>query len=216
MARVEQLFPINIFMDMCNLDIEGDIAFLEKMPLADSPVLKSGQSNDEAINNYGYRSQSFYVLNNPEVATLRNWIVDCLDEYAIKVLGYDISGMGITQSWVSIKDTAQRHLAHTHPNSLISGVFYFDDSETPITFTEEDKDFLMVKRNPEIAPYNQYHVHPMKYGVILFPSWLEHEVTVNNDVKRSSLSFNSVPLEGFGSAGDLTEIRYDMIQGRMQ
>lgn len=208
MGRVEQLFPTHIFMDICNLDIESDVTFLQKLPLA--------KTTDEVTDNYGFRSASSYVLNNPEVSTLRNWIIDCLDEYAIRVLGYDIAGMALTQSWVSIKDNSQKHIAHKHPNSLISGVFYFDDHDTAITFTKEDDDFLMVKRNVEIAPYNQYHVQPMKYGLILFPSWLEHEVTVNTDVKRYSMSLNSVPIEGFGSAGDLTELKYDMIQGRMQ
>ena len=208
MSRIEQLFPINIYMNICDSDIEKDVAFLKGLPLADT--------TDEVTDNYGFRSSSSYVLNNNEVSTLRNWIIDCLDEYAINVLGYDIAGMAITQSSVSIKDNSQKHIAHKHPNSLISGVFYFDDNDTAITFTKEDNDFLMVKRNTEIAPYNQYHITPMKYGLILFPSWLEHEVSVNTDAKRYSMSLNSVPLGGFGSAGDLTEFKYDMIQGRMQ
>ena len=136
MGRVEQLFPTHIFMDICNLDIEGDVTFLQKLPLA--------KTTDEVTDNYGFRSASSYVLNNPEVSTLRNWIIDCLDEYAIRVLGYDIAGMALTQSWVSIKDNSQKHIAHKHPNSLISGVFYFDDHDTAITFTKEDDDFLMV------------------------------------------------------------------------
>ena len=208
MAQIQQLFPINIYMDVCTLDITQDVEHLLDLPLA--------KTSDDVIENYGYRSSSSYVLNDPKVSTLRNWIVDCLDEYAIQVLGYDIAGMGITQSWLSIKDNQQRHIAHKHPNSLISGVFYFDDHDTAITFTNQDNDFLMVKRNPEIAPYNQYHIQPTKYGLILFPSYMEHEVTVNDEQKRYSMSLNSIPLGGFGSMGDLTELKYNMVQGRMQ
>ncbi len=117
-------------MNICDSDIEKDVAFLKGLPLADT--------TDEVTDNYGFRSSSSYVLNNNEVSTLRNWIIDCLDEYAINVLGYDIAGMAITQSSVSIKDNSQKHIAHKHPNSLISGVFYFDDNDTAITFTKEN------------------------------------------------------------------------------
>jgi hypothetical protein len=44
--------------------------------------------------------------------------------------------------------------------------------------------------------------------LILFPSWLEHEVPLNQTQEvRKSLAFNCIPSIGFGEEGDLTELK---------
>lgn len=206
MAHIENIFPIPIYMNVCPVDITACVDFLNQVELA--------ETSDEVIANYGYRSKDSYVLNNEECTPLRNWLVDCVDEYAKNVLGLEVEGMGITQSWLSIKRTGQKHTAHAHPNSVISGVFYFQDGDTPIMFTNHDHDFFKITRNPEIAPWNNYTIYPKGMGVILFPSHLEHEVIVNENEDRYSLSFNTLPLGSFGSEGDLTHIDYSRIIGR--
>jgi len=207
MAHIQELFPTLIYMDLCDQDISSDVEYILNSEIADV----SQQTKD----NYGHRSKSAYVLNDNRALTLRNWIVDKLDDYAKNVLGYDIDGMGITQSWLSIKDTGHKHIAHKHPNSLISGVFYFEDSNTPILFTDDYKEYFKVNRNPEKAPHNIYNVMPKKYGLILFPSHLEHEVVTNDNENRYSMSINSLPLSKMGSDGDLTEIDYSKIMGKV-
>lgn len=207
MAHVQELFPTLIYMDICNLDIESDVEYIVNSEIA--------QVSDDVKDNYGHRSKSAYILNDNRALTLRNWIVEKLDDYALNVLGYKISGMGITQSWLSIKDTGHKHIAHKHPNSLISGVFYFEDSSTPILFTDDYKEYFKVNRDPQKAPHNIYNVMPRKYGLILFPSHLEHEVIVNEDSNRYSMSLNSLPLGKMGSDPDLTEIDYSKIMGKV-
>lgn len=207
MAHVEQLFPTLIYMDICNIDITKDVEYILSSEIANV--------SDDVKENYGHRSKSAYVLNNNNALTLRNWIVDRLDDYAKNVLGYDIDGMGITQSWLSIKDTGHKHIAHKHPNSLVSGVFYFEDSNTPILFTDDYKEYFKVTRHPQRAPHNVYNVMPKKYGLILFPSHLEHEVVVNENENRYSMSLNSLPLTKLGSDPDLTEIDYSKILGKV-
>lgn len=206
MAHVENIFPIPIYMNICPVDITSCIDYLNTAELA--------ETSDEVISNYGYRSKDSYVLNNDECTPLRNWLVDCVDEYAKSILGLEVEGMGITQSWLSIKRTGQKHTAHAHPNSVISGVFYFKDGDTPIMFSNHDHDFFKITRNPDIAPWNNYTIYPKGMGVVLFPSHLEHEVIVNENEDRYSLSFNTMPLGPFGSEGDLTHVDYSRIIGR--
>lgn len=207
MAYVQEIFPTRIYMNVCDRDIAQAIEFLRSVERA--------KTSDDVLGNYGYRSRDAYILNNPECAELRDWLEDCVNEYALEVAGYDVQGMGITQSWVSIKQPGQKHVAHAHPNSLISGAFYFDDGGESIIFTGHEHDFFKVKRNPEKAPWNTYALQPKQYGVVLFPSHLEHEVNTNNDTaERYSLSFNSLPLDSFGSDGDLTHIDYSCIIGK--
>jgi uncharacterized protein (TIGR02466 family) len=207
MAYVQEIFPTRIYMNICDRDIEDAVEFLRTVDIADT--------EEEVIANYGYRSRDAYILNRPECASLRDWLEDCLNEYATEVVGLEVEGMGITQSWVTIKHPGQKHIAHKHPNSVISAAFYFDEGGEPITFYETNNDYFKVKRNPEKAPFNTYTLLPKKYGVVLFPSHLEHEVSINTSKEpRYSLSFNSLPLGSFGSDGDLTHIDYSRIIGK--
>ena len=207
MAFVQEIFPTRIYMNVCDRDISQAIEYLMNVERA--------KTSKDILGNYGYRSRDAYILNNPECAELRDWLEDCLNEYATEVIGLDVEGMGITQSWVSIKQPGQKHVAHAHPNSVISGAFYFDEGGEPIIFTGHEHDFFKVRRNPEKAPWNTYSLQPKQYGVVMFPSHLEHEVGTNtSDTERYSLSFNSLPLGTFGSDGDLTHIDYSRIIGK--
>jgi uncharacterized protein (TIGR02466 family) len=207
MAFIQEIFPTQIYMNVCDRDVDASVEFLRKVDIADT--------DDEVIANYGFRSKDAYILNRPECEPLRDWMEDCLNEYAIEVIGLDVEGMGITQSWVTIKQPGQKHIAHQHPNSVISGAFYFDEGGEPITFYDHNNDYFKVKRNLEKAPFNTYQLPPKRYGLVLFPSHLEHQVGVNtSDTDRYSLSFNSLPLGSFGSDGDLTHVDYSRIIGK--
>ena len=100
----------------------------------------------------------------------------------------------ITESWINYTSPGEFHHLHYHPNSFISGVFYFktipDDS---IVFVKTVKGMF------EIEPNNYNYLNsdswalPVKTGdLLLFPSTLQHQVDKNksNDV-RISLSFNT-------------------------
>ena len=126
---------------------------------------------------------------------------------------YDIEKIMFTQSWISHKLPGQIHKDHSHSNSIISGVYYFDNNSTtePITFYRSTGvngiNSLQVAVNESIArPMFECEIQPQFGDIILFPSYLFHSVKINTSGKvRKSLAFNCVP-PIFGKKEDLTEL----------
>lgn len=114
-------------------------------------------------------------------------------------LDLDIGGREIflTDCWVNIMPEHAAHGLHLHPLSFISGTYYV---RTPrgcpgLRFEDPRLDRFMAAppRRPSARPANRPHVtYPAKAGnVILFESWLRHEVAANaTPGERISISFN--------------------------
>jgi uncharacterized protein (TIGR02466 family) len=203
MANVIGLFAVPVYTNIYEGNLEQEIEYLESLEYADS--------NDWTRSNYGELSKDTYVLNNPEVKTLRNWIVDCVNEYAIEVCKYHITEMGLTQSWVSAKSMDQMHQRHDHANSLVSGVFYWQDNCSPLVLSQDSRDLIRVNKD-----FDAVAVPPSKQGLILFPSYMQHHVDpIDSDNVRYSLAFNSVPLNSIGSKEELNEIDYNKVYGKL-
>ncbi len=114
-------------------------------------------------------------------------------------LDLDLRGRRIfmTDCWVNLMPRHAAHGLHLHPLSLISGTYYV---RTPrgcpgLKFEDPRLDRFMAAppRRPDARPENQLHVtYPATAGcVILFESWLRHEVAANPVAgERISVSFN--------------------------
>lgn len=169
--------------------------------------------------NYGERSKNSYILNEPECEELSRSILKIVDKFG-ETLGYNYDSYKFTQSWLSYKHPGQHHTLHSHPNSLISGVFYFGEyvEDTPaIKF----HDNMFGVNASYISPSKVYDTREIKYAwsqfsinfepglLILFPSYLHHSVPINKtDKVRCSLAFNVVPTQGFGDEKMLTELKF--------
>ncbi|MGA3007017.1 MAG: TIGR02466 family protein [Opitutaceae bacterium] len=116
-----------------------------------------------------------------------------------RALEFDLRGREIrlTDCWANIMPPAAAHSLHLHPLAFISGTFY---AATPagspgLKFEDPRLDRFMAAppRRPEARAENKTHVtYPAEAGqVILFESWLRHEVPPNPvDAERISISFN--------------------------
>ena len=119
----------------------------------------------------------------------------------------------ITQSWLNVTKPGEYHHNHSHSNSLISGVFYISTEEDDrLTFTDPN---VKVKEliKFELKEYNiwnsvNWFFPSMTNELMLFPSWLEHQVEVNEKATtdRISLSFNTFVRGTCGKRKDLTEL----------
>ncbi len=116
-----------------------------------------------------------------------------------KALDLDLRGRTVrmTDCWVNIMPPTAAHSLHLHPLSFISGTYYV---KTPrgcpgLKFEDPRLDRFMAAP-PKLAqarPSNRTHVtYPAEAGnVILFESWLRHEVASNRvEDERISISFN--------------------------
>ena len=168
--------------------------------------------------NYGERSKNSYILDEPEYISLKNYILSLINEYSYEVLGYNYKEYKFGQSWISYKHPGQQHTMHSHPNSLISGVFYFGEvaEDTPsIKFHPAASGVNSPTIRPSMKPGPRKYTHehftitPTPGLLLLFPSYLHHSVPLNkSNITRCSLSFNSIPTIGFGGEMELTELKF--------
>ena len=105
----------------------------------------------------------------------------------------------LSNLWININGYKDFNLRHTHPNCLISGVFYVKvpDESSRITFFHPSF-HLMMREWRKTLKFNNYtssiwDINPQKGRLLLFPSWLEHEVSANlSQENRISISFNII------------------------
>lgn len=118
----------------------------------------------------------------------------------------------ITISWLNMHEHKQSHGFHRHTNSILSGVFYFDDS-TPITFLDQDNNFIANKSYSFNVSENNhmnsqaFDMNTRKNTAVVFPSTLVHGVPPNNTNKtRISLAFNTYIRGTIGNKYNSTEL----------
>lgn len=130
--------------------------------------------------------------------SLRKRINAHVAKYA-KKLDYDLSGrkLEMTDCWINIMPTHVVHTGHIHPLSTISGTYYVSTPKNCSTIRFEDpRSGLFMAQPPRVTncqPANQAFVNykPKEGAVILFESWLRHEVEANQSKQdRVSISFN--------------------------
>lgn len=213
--HIEYLFPTPIGIIEVPNTFFKVTKYLEEFPHKD----EEGENSNVLI--YGSRSKNSYILNSPQFENFKNFIISNINYFGQNILNIVYPQYSITQSWVSYKHPNEKHIEHTHPNSLISGVFYWelkDDSLPKINFhkSEISNTFSLVPKrvngelpNPILGDTITY---PIKPGMIfLFPSYLAHSVSINKTNQiRKSLAFNSVPKNGIGDESSLTEFKYNI------
>ena len=159
--------------------------------------------------NGNFKSKDSYILKNEQLKDIKNFIVETVDKYCEKILNTK-QRLVITQSWFNKNPTGSKHHEHVHPNSIISGVMYFQIDQTlpPIQFSKSNQDG--VKLDP--IKYNVLNsdtfLLPCKPGeLLLFPSNLRHSVPINTGMPdRISLSFNTFCIDALGSEDSLTHL----------
>lgn len=208
--EILELFPTPVFTTMLPNRLAGVIPWFYKQEMLNEEV-------DSA--NYGERSKNSYILDEPQCIDLKNLILNHAKTFG-DALGYDYKYYRFGQSWLSFKHPGQHHTMHTHPNGLISGVFYFGEpveKASAIKFHKMTGGFnvshimpktVVDKRNLKYAQ-SEFSIEFTPGLLLLFPSFLHHSVPLNKtQLTRCSLAFNIVPVEGFGDERNLTELKF--------
>jgi uncharacterized protein (TIGR02466 family) len=105
----------------------------------------------------------------------------------------------LSNLWININGYKDFNRRHTHQSSILSGVFYVKvpDKFSKLRFYHPAFHLMMRDWDVDIK-YNEYtsdiwNIIPEEGKLVLFPSWLEHEVDQNlSQEKRISISFNLV------------------------
>lgn len=118
-----------------------------------------------------------------------------------KSLQWDLrGGKPICDSlWVNILPEGGSHTSHLHTNSVISGTYYVAVPEGSGALVFEDPRHAMLmaapprKRTAPRAMQTYVSVEPEAGTLLLWESWLRHEVALNRaNAARISVSFNMV------------------------
>ena len=104
----------------------------------------------------------------------------------------------LSRMWANVMPEGTIHTGHIHPMSVISGTFYVSLPKKDIPSLKfEDPRFTQMmnaplkQKNPRQKNLNFFNYNPKIGEVILFESWLRHEVTQNRTKElRVSVSFN--------------------------
>jgi uncharacterized protein (TIGR02466 family) len=172
---------------------------------------------NEPQGGYGIISQDSYIIDNPACKELSDFIMEHMRAFATNVMRYDYEELQFAQSWLTYKKPGQFHKAHTHPNTLIASVFYYDheDGDASICFSQEAKAYNRSYLEPSLLPdYQQYsfsqeeiYFQPKKNNLIIFPSYVTHGVPPNETNKvRKALGVNALTKGKLGDKETISEI----------
>lgn len=114
-------------------------------------------------------------------------------------LAYDLGAgrLRLDSLWVNILKPGAGHTGHIHPHSVISGTIYvtIPPGASALKFEDPRLPMMMAAPNrladaPEaLQPF--VYVQPASGTILMWESWLRHEVTPNQaDEQRISVSFN--------------------------
>ena len=200
---IQNLFPTPIYMT--NMDrpfTKQELKFVED------------QKNHCNKNTGNINTKDTYILNKKQFKNIKKFLNQCCKDYLKRVIcPKNNIELYITQSWLNYTEENQFHHKHEHPNSVVSGVLYFD--------SDKDKDMIKFFDNtkykqisPEIddKEYNIWNSSswwfPVETGqLVMFPSSTTHQVDVKKgNNTRISLAFNTFYKGAIGSNNNLTEL----------
>jgi len=173
------------------------------------------QQKKHCTNNQGnINTKDNYILNRKEFKNIKKFLdKHCKDYLDTIICPKNNIELYITQSWLNYTEANQYHHRHEHPNSVISGVLYFDSDikKDKILFTTS-KGYQQIKPETDDAKWNVWNsstwFFPVETGnLFMFPSSTTHQVeTKQGNNTRISLAFNTFYKGTVGSNSDLTEL----------
>jgi len=178
------------FTPIFTINIESNLA--DKVEDIITPKLDQLEYNDHENN-----SSDFYkknkILNENEVPYLFDFINTNARLYAENT---NMNASHMCNYWVQNYDTNQTHHQHTHPHCSISGVYFIRSNENAGNLRFENPNpYVKIVLWENVKKWNgisHYDITPKKGMLVLFPSYMTHQVLPSNssDVIRTSLAFN--------------------------
>lgn len=133
-----------------------------------------------------------------------------LVEFGVLLFGDRLSWT-IKEMWTNVLDTGGSQSMHSHANSFVSGVVYLSASHPSANTVfvrnpgASEFTFRHNSRTTQVGPFNagKWATPEIEPGdMVLFPSYLLHEVPRNQGGQRVTLAFNAIPdrLDSWGYA----------------
>ena len=204
MTRIEQVFATSIYS--AKLGGARPKAFLDELRIACLAIAQEDGAGQRWSEEAGYKGYTSYAslddlpVRNPTFADLCERLRPHLAEF-VAAVDFEARGLApaVDSIWINVLEPGGTHTGHIHTNSIISGTLYVDvpDGASAIRFEDPRLALMMAAppRKARAAPHNRnfVYVQPSAGTVLLWESWLRHEVPVNMaGADRISVSFNAV------------------------
>lgn len=205
-AEVFSMFPTPLYVT----NYSGDTSEIVK-------YFDSCEMNEAREGGYGIISKNTYIIEHPVCKPLANFIMACFKDFASNVMRYRYEDLQFAQSWLTYKEPGQFHKAHTHPNTILAGVFYYDHQpgDAAICFSKEVRGSNRSYLEPSLLDDYQAHTYsqeeiyftPKKNDFIIFPSYVMHGVPPNKtDRVRKALGINALTKGTLGDQETISQI----------
>ena len=206
-TKLEPIFPVPLYSTNRKLELSET----EKKEIED--IISEGMDKN-VLNSH---SKNSYIFDT-KLQEIKEFCKGHLNNYLEKVIcpvkEKNIE-LYITQPWINVTEPMQGHHKHNHANSIISGVFYIQTLKNDFIALHDPnyfaKSFMyIIPETHHEYNTNVYQMPVKALDLILFPSWMEHEVRPTKTTEnRVSLSFNTF-IEGFvGQREELSEVVLD-------
>lgn len=202
MSQINSLFATRLYranLSECGKALET--SEIETACLSIAGDDEAGQDWCEANDFPGYTSYAS-LDDLPWRFPIFKDLVSVLDKHVasfVKDLEFDLDDKKISLDslWINILPPGGIHTSHIHPHSVISGTTYvaMPKDASAIKF-EDPRSAMMMAAPARIAEARDelrsfFYVAPKVGEVLLWESWLRHEVPMNMaDDNRISVSFN--------------------------
>ena len=173
------------------------------------------EQKKHCTNNQGnINTKDNYILNRKEFKNIKKFLDKHCKEYLDTVIcPKNNIELYITQSWLNYTEANQYHHKHEHPNSVVSGVLYFDsDIKKDKILFSHSRGYQQIYTEINKEKFNLWNSQtwffPVETGnLFMFPSSTTHQVeTKQGDNTRISLAFNTFYKGSVGSNTELTEL----------
>ena len=202
MAEVFELFPTPVMRVPALLSPDAARALAKR--LAQAAVVANGHSAQLA------HTRILGPGDDAELDAVVEQMGPHLQAFGRLIFGESLRWL-VKEIWVNVLQSGGSQTLHNHANCFASGVLYLSptDSSACTVFTRSlggtEFTFRNTHRGSESGPFCAYKwvmPQPEPGDLILFPSYLLHEVPVNQGAERVTLAFNAIPhrLDAWGYA----------------
>jgi len=202
MVTIDSFFSTRIYRaDLRDFGDKIDQGELASTCLSTASDDEAGQKWSDDNNFAGYTS--YASLNDLDWRySIFKDLIKILNKHVktfVKDLEFDLNNKKIKLDslWINILPFGGIHTSHLHPHSVISGTTYISMPKGTSAIKFEDPRLAMMmaspsqKENARPELKNFIYMEPKLGEVLLWESWLRHEVQMNMaDEERISVSFN--------------------------
>ena len=163
------------------------------------------------------KTENALLHKKSEYKKLFDWFRECL-QVVKENNRYSCDSLEISQSWANRYGIGGSIHPHVHPNSVVSGIFYLNDTEAGTVFGKINpwsvgnaddhttSSSLWLSTINYGNDYVRQRVTPEVGCLYLFPSNLKHGTDINEHDERFTISFNSFPSGKIGDESMLASV----------